>query len=130
MIILKRLSLPCPENRLYRAVPIKVRGRTIMKNILSKEAREKAKRCILEIQSQLGGRGPGWTGPVQANVSWTPRSRVCCDVMAYNKQLFDCIAKAGIVLDDKQIEAGSVVREAMPCHPGWVDVTLWEVTGA
>lgn len=127
MITLHRLSLPCPENRLWRALPIRVGNRIIARNVLSKEAREKSKRLVIEIRQRLGGSGPGWTGMVQANITWCPATRNHCDLNAYNKQLFDCIAKAGIVLDDKQIDANSVVREATPQRPGWLTVTLWEI---
>ena len=102
MDLLSNLDLPCPVNRLWRSA----NGRTI----LSKEGRDKAARMVAQMREQWG-QDPV-SGDVQVTITWRARSRVYCDVDAYCKQTLDCLAKAGVIADDKQVTRLDVLRIA------------------
>ena len=119
-IRLERLPLPCPINRLYRAINF---GR-FSKQVLSKQARLRRDSIIAEIHAQLGGKPQPITTAVQVQVVVYPRNKQSCDSDAYLKQLFDCLQKSGLLLDDKQISQHSVERME-PQHPGWLDVEIY-----
>ncbi|MBA3591752.1 RusA family crossover junction endodeoxyribonuclease [Methylibium sp.] len=126
MIHLSNLPLPCPVNQMYRALPIRVRGRTIARQVLSKRARVRRDLVVAAIWQQLGGRPVAMTGMVQATYTITPRDRRTPDVDAYEKHLLDCMAHAGVYLNDKQVAHVSKER-LQPSFPGHVDVQVWQV---
>lgn len=126
MIHLRRLPLPCPLNRLYRALPIHVRGRTFSKQVLSKQARIRRDALIAAILKQLGGRPVAMTGPIQVSYTVSPRDRRTPDIDAFEKQLLDCLALAGVYANDKQV--AHVAKERLsPEFPGFIDVQISEV---
>jgi Holliday junction resolvase RusA-like endonuclease len=127
-IRLENLSLPCPVNRLWRAIPMRVGRRVIGKNVLSKEAREKSKRMVIEMRQRMGGAGPSWPA-AQVEIVWTPATRRCCDVDAYEKQTLDALAKAGVVLDDKDVVSVRSDRMDTAKRPGCMTVIITEVPG-
>jgi Holliday junction resolvase RusA-like endonuclease len=118
------LSLPCPENRLYRAYLRP--GTKFPVNIRTKEGREKGAHLCGEMRAQMK-HPPKITGPVMVSVTWTPRNKRMCDVFAYNKQIMDCLQKVGVVIDDKQIVAGPTERMPVPDGVGSLSVTVEEV---
>ena len=121
------LSLPCPANRLYRAIAFKTKaGGRFSKQILSKVARQKRDLLIAEVWEQLGGRPEPITGPVQVSYTVVPRDKRTPDVDAYEKHLLDCLTKAGVWNDDKQVIQVSKER-IEPKHPGFLIVEIWEV---
>jgi Holliday junction resolvase RusA-like endonuclease len=124
------LSLPCPANRIHTPLPMRIKGRTIAKKVLSREARTKRQRAISEIRKQLGGTGPKF-GNCHMSVAWHPLSlKRCCDHDAYTKELCDIMQMAGVVNNDATICASTVERmpSRHPDHPkGVVFVSLWPV---
>lgn len=124
MIVL-RLPLPCPLNALYRAIPIRVGKRMVQKMVKSKRGREREGLIVAEIRRQLGGPGPMYR-LAQVHYSIVPRDRRLPDFDAYEKQLMDCLQKAGVVANDGGILFGSKERLA-PQFPGWLDVQVSEV---
>lgn len=129
MIHLRALPLPCPVNRLYRAVPMRLKsGHTISKQVLSKQARMRRDLVVAAIWKQLGGRPQPMTGDVQVSYTVTPRDRRTPDCDAHAKQLLDCLAHAGVIANDRQVVHIAVER-LPPQHPGHLDVQISEVGG-
>ena len=127
MIHLRALPLPCPLNALHIPIPIRIGKRVVQKLVTSRRAREKAKALIAAIHEQLGGAPEPMTGPVQVSYTIAPRDRLTPDVDAYEKHLLDCLAKAGVYANDKQVVQVSKERLA-PQFPGHLDVQVWEVS--
>jgi Holliday junction resolvase RusA-like endonuclease len=128
VIHLRALPLPCTINSLYGVMPIHKNGRIISMKILTKRGRERGKLLVASIQQQLGGRPEPMTGPVQVSYTITPRNRKTPDVDAYEKHLLDCLQKAGVYENDRQVVQVSKER-LEPKHPGHLDVQIWSVGG-
>ena len=126
MIHLRNLPLPCPLNRLYRAMPMTKGGRHFSVQVLSKQARQKRDLVVAAIHEQLGGRPAPMCGMVQVSYTITPRNKRTPDVDAYEKHLLDCLQKAGVFPNDKQVVQISKER-LEPKFPGHLDVQVWEV---
>lgn len=130
-----RLSLPlcCPLNSLYRALPFTVKGknggkdRHMARPVLSKRARIKRDELIAAIWKQLGGRPEAILGPISLQVMVYPRDRRTPDADAYAKHLMDILAKAGVYVNDKQVERVSFERAPQPEFPGRMVVEIWAV---
>jgi Holliday junction resolvase RusA-like endonuclease len=122
-----RLSLPCPLNSLYRAMHIK--GRKHPQSVLSKRARIRRDLIVGQILKQTQGMGrPIFTGPVSiADLTIVPRDRRTPDIDAFDKQLFDCLARAGVIGNDKQIVHRGSTERMPPAFPGHVSITITEL---
>lgn len=127
-----RLELPlcCPLNSLYRALPFTVKGkggksRTLAHQVLSKRARIKRDEVIAAIHKQLGGRPTAILGPVTVQVMVYPRDKRTPDADAYSKHLLDILAKAGVYVNDKQVERMTFERHPVPEFPGRMTVEVW-----
>lgn len=108
-------------------VPIRLKGgRTVHKLVGTKRARLKRAELVEAIHHQLGGPPTPMTGPVQITYTITPRDRRTPDADAYEKHLLDCLGKAGVYLDDKQVTQVSKER-LEPKFPGSLDVQVWEI---
>lgn len=125
VITLRNLPLPCPANRLYRA--FMGPGMKWPRQILSSEARKKRAAVCAAIVAQLRGR-PMLTEPMSLHYTITARDRRMPDVDAFEKSILDCLQHAGVVANDRVI--CHVTKELMPAPqmPGWIDLTLTEVT--
>lgn len=121
------LSLPlcCPLNSLYRALPFKKNGRTMARPVLSKRARIKRDELIAAIWKQLGGKPDSILGPVALQVMVYPRDKRTPDADAYAKHLMDILAKAGVYVNDKQVERMTFERHPVPEFPGRMTVEVW-----
>lgn len=127
-----RLSLPCPLNRMYRAVPVfgVKRGVRFIKysmQVLSQRARQRRDLLVAEVWKQCGGRPVPMRGRVQVSYTVTPRDKRTPDVDAYEKHLLDTLAHASVYVNDKQVVQVSKERMETPERPGRVDVTVWEL---
>lgn len=137
MIVLD-LPLPCPLNRLYRAMtytdrngrPVMKHGRVLAKQILSKRARDLRELVIAAIWKQLGGRPQPLNGDVQMAYTVTPRDRRTPDCDAYEKHLLDCLQHAGVIVNDKQVVQVSKERLPTAKRPGGIHVEIWEISDA
>lgn len=129
MIVLNlTVPLPCPLNQLYRSFIGK--GMRHPRQILSAKARLKANEVIGAILKQTKGMAkPVFFGHVSVSdmaIVWPDkRSR---DIDCYDKQLFDCLVKAGVLLDDKQIKNYGGREILAPQRPGWIKLTITEIT--
>lgn len=127
-----RLSLPCPLNALYMAIPMRGKsGGMFQKIVPSKRACERKKLLVAEITEQIGSatvREP-LTGPVQIAYTITPRDRRTPDVDAFSKHLLDCLQAAGVIQDDGQVEH-LITERLEPKFPGSVLVEIWEIANA
>jgi Holliday junction resolvase RusA-like endonuclease len=117
------LSLPCPQNRRQR--PGFAGGKPFM--YLSKECREKRKRLVAEVWKQLGGKPEAMTGPCQINCTMWAATKKTPDLDAFLKELYDGLAVAGVVLNDKQFVHGTNERMPEPAYPGRMEVEIWEI---
>ncbi len=125
LMIKLRLSLPCPINRRFFPMPIRKGGRSFAIQVLSKEYREKQTRLVAEVWKQLGGRPTPYTGAVQINYTITPASKKTPDFDAFEKALYDGLAKAGVVSDDKQFVSGHKERLPAVERPGFLCVEIY-----
>ena len=128
MIHLNGLPLPCTINSMYRAIPIRLGKRVVLKQVLSKRARERRKLLVATILDRLGGTPVALRGPVQVTYTITPRDRRVADVDAYEKHLLDCLQHAGVIENDRQVVQVSKERLPTPQSPGHIDVQIWEIT--
>lgn len=117
MIRFDRLPLPCPVNALYRSA-----GR---RTVLSKRARERGDLIVATIHDLLGGAPEPMTGPVLLWYELHPRDKRTPDIDAHCKHLLDCLERAGVYEDDRQVESIQIQRMP-PCHPGFLTVEVWE----
>ena len=122
-----RVSLPCPLNRLYRSVLMP--GWKWPRTILSARARVCSNILMGEILKQTERMAkPIFAGPVSiADYTIVPRDRRPVDFDAYDKQLFDCLAKAGVLANDKQIKHGGSKEILPPKRPGYISITITDL---
>jgi len=125
-ITLKNLPLPCLLNQMYRAIPIRVGKRTVMKNILSSKARKCREHLCWAITQQLRAR-PMINRPCILSCSFTPPDRRKRDADGYMKQLQDSLQAAGVVTDDSLFVNIHAEMMPTPKRPGWCDVTIQEI---
>lgn len=130
-----RLTLPlcCPLNSLYRALPMRIKGkgggkdRTIAHSVLSRRARIKRDEIVAAIHKQLHGRPEALRGSVSVQVMVYPRNAQSADADAYLKQLLDCLQRANVVSDDKQVVRIACERAPQPQSPGRMELEIWEI---
>ncbi len=124
------LPLPCPINRLWRAVPFLAKnGGRYSRNALSREARTRRDEIVAEVWRQCGGRPQPITSKVQVQYLIVPATHRTPDVDAYEKHLLDCLTHAGVWRDDGQVVGVSKERAAKAAWPGRIEVEIWEVEG-
>mgnify|MGYP001589623877 CR=1 FL=1 len=101
MIRLLRLPLPCSKNALH--IPIKC-GR-FTKLVRSKKARTIGEALVAAIWLQIGGKPsrPCFTRPVSMTWTITFPDRRPRDGQNYMEHLADCLEKAGVIENDRQI---------------------------
>jgi len=115
------LSLPCPQNRRQR--PGFAGGKPFM--YLSKECREKRKRLVAEVWKQLGGK-PEPLASAQITYTIYPATKKDPDIDAYEKELLDGLAQAGVIVNDRKFL--QISKEKLgPEYPGRLEVEIWGV---
>jgi len=126
MIVL-RLSLPCPMNRMFFSLPLRSGAKRFAKKVLTTEYRKKRQQLVDEVWQQTKGKPVAMTGDVQVTYTITPRDKRTADVDAYEKALLDGLQMAGVYLNDKQVVQVSKERMPVAEHPGRIDVTVEEL---
>jgi len=130
------LPLPCAVNKIWRTVEFPLRlspHKTVWKQrtILSKTARNRCQAIIAAVWDQCGGRPVPMQGPVMVQGYFHPtkhRNGALPDADAYTKHLLDCLAKAGVYLDDKQVAASPFLERLEPKAKGSMTIEVWEIT--
>lgn len=134
MIRLENIPLPCEVNRRHSNCRFKIRKnrRTIYatKRVRSQWARSREKLVVAAIHEQLGGEPEPMTGPVMVQGSFHPRvnrnGRIA-DADAYTKELLDCLAKAGVYVDDSQVVMSPPIERLQPKGRGSMTIEVWEI---
>lgn len=109
-----------------------VNGRVIPKARMvdSKTKRNRERLVLAYIYDMLGGNPEPMTGPVMVQGYFHPtknKNGNYPDSDAFTWHLLDCLSKAGVYLDDKQVAASPLIERMEPRKQGYMCIEIWEI---
>jgi len=120
------ISLPCPQNQLYRAFI--GRGMKIPRTIVSARARKLKQLVVGELLVQLQRRAkPVITKLCSLDYMVTFPDKRARDLDCYEKQLLDSLQAAGVVANDKLFVQITKQSHPLPSKPGGITMTIVEL---